>query len=115
MSEIAIQAEVFQYIWNHYEETRGFMFHVPNGGKRTKIEASQLKASGVVAGIPDLLYISIHTLKLYPVEMKKPGGVLSPEQVKIIAKWRAKGITVMVYDNVQDAINYYEGIIRRNE
>jgi hypothetical protein len=31
------------------------IFHVPNGGKRTKIEASILNGMGVRAGMPDLL------------------------------------------------------------
>lgn len=29
--------------------------HVPNGGKRAKLEAAHLKADGVLAGFPDLI------------------------------------------------------------
>lgn len=30
------------------------LFHIPNGGKRSKTEAARFKAQGVRAGIPDL-------------------------------------------------------------
>jgi hypothetical protein len=30
------------------------LFHIPNGGKRGKVEAARFKAAGVKAGVPDL-------------------------------------------------------------
>ena len=32
----------------------GLIFHIPNGGKRNKLEAIKLKKEGVKAGVPDL-------------------------------------------------------------
>ena len=31
-----------------------WLYHIPNGGKRGKIEAARFKAMGVKAGVPDL-------------------------------------------------------------
>ena len=30
------------------------LFHIPNGGKRTKTEAARFRAAGVRSGVPDL-------------------------------------------------------------
>ena len=42
----------------NYCELKGFpydlIFHIPNGGSRNVIEASNLKKQGVKAGVPDL-------------------------------------------------------------
>ena len=32
----------------------GLLYHIPNGGKRDKLEAARLKLEGVKAGVPDL-------------------------------------------------------------
>ncbi len=33
----------------------GLIFHIPNGGKRNKLEAIKLKKEGVKAGVPVIL------------------------------------------------------------
>ena len=38
---------------NSYPELK-LIFHIPNGGSRNKMEAANLKAEGVKAGVPDL-------------------------------------------------------------
>lgn len=38
-----------------YRQYAGMCFAVPNGGARNKVEASRLKAEGVVAGVADVL------------------------------------------------------------
>lgn len=42
--------------WNRsrYPELE-LLFHVPNGGKRSAVEAARFKAMGVKAGVPDLI------------------------------------------------------------
>ena len=46
--------------WANDSETRKiypeleWLFHIPNGGSRHKIEAGKLKAMGVKPGVPDL-------------------------------------------------------------
>lgn len=90
MSEDQLQASIFQHFHNTYPEHRGLLFHPANGGLRNIREAAKLKAIGVVKGIPDL--ILIHPLTAF--ELKTSTGVLSPEQKKIHAKWKALGIEV---------------------
>lgn len=64
--------------------------HVPNGGKRSITEAVRLKASGVKAGVPDILIFSevpnAPYLRGVAIELKAPkttqkaAGRISPEQ-----------------------------------
>ena len=54
-------------------------FAVPNGGLRDKAVAGRLKAQGVKAGIPDI-GVPLRHGKILWIEVKAPGGRLSPEQ-----------------------------------
>lgn len=50
------QRKLFQwttFIRAEYPEI-DLMFHIPNGGSRNKLEATNLKKQGVKAGVPDL-------------------------------------------------------------
>lgn len=57
------------------------LFHIPNGGWRHPSTAVRLKAEGVRAGVPDYCLPSpsgrFNGLFL---ELKKPGGKMTPEQ-----------------------------------
>jgi hypothetical protein len=58
------------------------IFAIPNGGYRSRVTASRLKAEGVVKGIPDL-YIPAWNLW---VEMKRTkGGSVSPDQKSMMS------------------------------
>ncbi|MGV6945017.1 VRR-NUC domain-containing protein [Sphingobacterium kyonggiense] len=94
MSEIQLQAKCFQYLWNEYPATRRLFFHVPNGGSRDAREGMQLKASGVVAGIPDCILIN-HG-KAYGFEFKTPTGTVSPVQKQVHQTWSEDGTPVWV-------------------
>jgi hypothetical protein len=48
-----------------------FCFHPPNGGWRSRIEASIMKGLGVCAGIPDI--IAVKGGCAYGLELKTPG------------------------------------------
>lgn len=54
------------------------IFAVPNGGSRHMLEAVNLKATGVLAGVPDLVVLDHRGQALF-LEVKKPGGKESPE------------------------------------
>ncbi len=109
MTEIQIQAAIFQYAWNHYPSTRGLFFHVPNGGNRNAIEGMQLKASGVVAGIPDM--ILIHHGCAYGFEVKTPSGTLSSVQEKIHKAWSQDGTPVYIVRSLDDFIAILSDIL----
>jgi hypothetical protein len=110
MSEIQIQAKGYQYLYNNYPQLRGCLFHVPNGGTRNKAEASQLKASGVTSGIPDLLLI--HNGKLFACEVKKPihqnetNKGCSSFQLYIHKIWAQNGCFVTIAFSSQQIIEW---------
>lgn len=100
-SEAAMQAELFQYFWNYHPVTRKRIFHVPNGGSRNKIEAVQLRAQGLIAGVPDL--IVLWEGKMYGIELKVEGGKLSDAQKKLHEVWLNTGIKVFVCWSFEEA------------
>lgn len=63
------------------------LFHVPNGGKRSKTEAARFRAAGVRSGVPDLfLPCSRGGYHGIWIEMKAVGGRVSAEQ----ARWQTE-------------------------
>ena len=81
-SEDQLQAEVYQFFHNNYPNLRGLLFACPNGGRRNPREAQKLKATGVVAGVADLLFI--YKSKIYCFELKTPTGT----QQKVQKDWQ---------------------------
>jgi hypothetical protein len=57
------------------------MFSVPNGGARTRTEAAILKATGVLAGAPDLVFVKAG--RIYGLEVKTKNGRLSHAQLVV--------------------------------
>lgn len=111
LSEARIQANIFQYIWNNYPETRRLFFHIPNGGKRPIVEASHFKAMGVIAGIPDMfLAIPRKDYAGYFIEVKKEGENPTDQQKEIHERLRYAGYKVECFDNdkicIESIINY---------
>lgn len=59
-----------------------YLFHIPNGGIRSKVAAARLKRAGVKKGVPDLM-LPVPTNRYHGlfIEMKKVnGGKTSDEQ-----------------------------------
>jgi hypothetical protein len=79
-----------------------YLHAIPNGGYRRAAEAGRLKAGGACPGVPDLelpvgrslvhgcAYLSLR------IEMKKPGGVVSKDQLHWILGLRKLGHCVQV-------------------
>ena len=97
---------------------RAYLFAIPNGGSRHKLEAKKLKAEGVRAGVPDLqLVVPRNGLHGLFVEMKRRNGVpsdIKQEQKDWHYKLRQKGYAVTVafgYEMAKQAItDYLNGI-----
>jgi len=89
-----------------------FWFAVPNGGWRTKAEAGVFSATGVVAGVPDI--ILIFGGHVYGLEIKKQGGRLSPVQIKAHAAMISAGAIIATADGLTDALLILEhwGMLR---
>jgi hypothetical protein len=107
-TEDQLQAEFFKHVWNTYPKTRGLFFSVPNGGTRNPREAMKLKATGLVPGIPDLIFL--WNGKVYGFELKTEKGVLSPKQKEIHEIWAANGICVYIVRTLAEVIEIIEKI-----
>lgn len=72
---------------------------MPNGGKRSFVEASQLKASGVVAGIPDMLFV--WRGKVYAYEFKDGKGRVSDAQAVVHQAWQKQGVKTEIIRSLE--------------
>jgi hypothetical protein len=93
MSERAIQRQMLVMVRRLFPDCR--IWHVPNGGKRGKLEAAQLVADGVLAGVPDLT-ITWSGRTAFP-EVKDRDGSLSSKQRDLLADLHAQGHPVGVF------------------
>lgn len=96
------------------------LFHIPNGGGRSKREAGILKAMGVKAGVSDLFlpvpkWIDIDGGRLLChglwIEMKCDGGRASEEQLKWIYAMRSMGYEAKVCTGWQEAVETIKGYL----
>lgn len=82
---------------------------VPNGEKRHIAVANRLKAEGVRRGTPDI-FICLPDGKIAWLEMKKPGGSLSPEQKAFRTKVTALGHPYGVAKSIDEALEFLTSI-----
>lgn len=100
-TEGKLQADCFQWFNNTFPHLRGLLYHVPNGEKRDAVTANLLKAKGVVAGVPDLVFH--YRAKTYFLELKKPNGEgrLSDAQKKIHKQLDAQRFIVWLINDFE--------------
>lgn len=69
------------------------LYHIPNGGRRSKAEAGRFKAEGVKSGVPDLcLPVARGGFHGLYIELKRiEGGKVEPSQTKWIAALTEQG------------------------
>ena len=113
--EDAAQAEVIR--WARMRQATApeleLLYHIPNGGKRGKLEACRLKAQGVKPGVPDLhLPVARAGYHGLWIEMKTATGRLSEDQRKIIAMLCAEGHRVEICRSAADAVEVLEDYLR---
>ena len=58
-------------------------------------------------GVPDLLVG--YQGRFYAMEVKRPGGVLSPVQAKVMEEIRASGSVVGRVESIEEAVRLLEG------
>lgn len=86
------------------------MFHIPNGGKRSKAEAGRFKAEGVKAGVPDIFLPvprgGYHGLF---IELKRSkGGTVSEAQKEWQAALKDEGYQAVICKGWQEAAKAIE-------
>lgn len=104
-TEHAEQVALFMWASQHFDEfpELRLMFAIPNGGERNVIVASNLKAEGCKAGVPDV-FLPVargpwHGLFLELKRKKseaKSRGYATAEQLKWIKELQAQGFGAMV-------------------
>jgi len=109
-SEGKIQQEAILHIWNRLPETRLCLFHVPNGMFTNAREGAKFKAQGVIAGVPDLVFIWAG--KTHYIEVKTEKGNLSKPQIELHQKWAEQGVVVNVFRSSQEIINFISQIVQ---
>lgn len=72
-----LQAKCVRW-WNE-SGLEGILVHIPNEGKRSRIDCAGLAALGIVAGAPDLL-ILLPNARAHLIELKTPIGEMSRQQ-----------------------------------
>ncbi len=82
-------------------------FHCPSGGGRSKAEAGIFKAMGVKAGVPDL--IIIYQGRVTAIELKAPGGTLSPGQKLMHARLSLAGVLVYTATRIEEVEGFLRG------
>ena len=112
--EGAEQATLFnwaQMMSGRYPELR-LLFHIPNGGGRSKAEAGRFKMEGVKAGVPDL-FLPVARGKCHGlfIELKRQdGGRVSAEQKAWIDELRGQGYEARVccgWEHASEALLWY--------
>jgi hypothetical protein len=98
-AEARIQAAIVE--WIRMVAPDLIAFHVPNGGLRTKAEAARLKWVGTLAGVPDVVVLGLDG-RCWLIEVKGPGGSLSPEQCVIRDRCVAMRIPFVVAKSIDD-------------
>lgn len=81
--------------------------HVPNGGARSKIEASILKGLGVKPGVADILIIKAG--RAYWIELKSPRGSQSDTQHSFELQMYRCGCPYVVVRSLDMAIGTLRG------
>ena len=87
--------------WLRWIEPDCKWLHIPNGGARTKAEAGILKALGVEAGAPDL-HLCLNGGWCAYIEIKKPGGRVTPEQTAFRNKCERRGARWALAESIED-------------
>lgn len=92
----------------------GLLFHVPNGGKRTVVEAARFKQMGVRPGVPDVFLPVARGGKhgLF-IEMKRrKGGALSPFQKDMLERLREQAYEAVVCRGWEEAAETIKRYLR---
>ena len=116
MSEHATQEAFFR--WASLQRFDGIeLLHaVPNGGFRAKATAGALKAEGVKAGVPDVLWpVSRGGFIGLAIEFKHGDGNPTKEQRERIDRMQRQGWCVLVcwsWDAAARALKGFDGLLK---
>lgn len=106
-----IQSRYFDWARLHPEARRAYA--IPNGGKRSKVEAARLKGEGVRAGVLDVhLPLARGGAHGLWIEFKSQDGRLSTDQIEEIDLLVRDGYAVAVCRQFDRAIDWTQAYLR---
>ncbi|MHB1153550.1 MAG: VRR-NUC domain-containing protein [Eubacteriales bacterium] len=93
-----------------------WLYHVPNGGYRNKIEAMKFKRMGVKSGVPDLvLPVARSGYHGLYIELKAKDGIVSEKQREWLNNLRHQGYFAIACFGADETIsiikNYLKGVL----
>lgn len=109
--ESKIQSSCVRWFRYQYRQYSKMLFAIPNGGSRSKSEATRFKAEGVVAGVADLcLAVPRGWYGALYIEMKQKGNYQQPNQKewqKICEESGNKYVVCKSIDEFMREVNAY--------
>lgn len=107
-TEDNLQAEIFKYYHNKYcnklANPKHAIFSVPNGGTRSVREAMTFKATGLVAGVSDLIVVQPN--RIIFIEVKIAKGVQSDKQKEFEKTVKGLGFEYYIVRSLEDFITF---------
>jgi hypothetical protein len=104
LNEDILQAQIYKYYHNTYctklNNPKHCIFAVPNGGLRSKSEAMKFKATGLVAGVSDLIIIQPNRVIFIEVKFEK--GKQSEAQIQFENSVKALGFEYYVIKSLEE-------------
>lgn len=107
-SESALQIDCIRWFDLQYPQYSPYLFHIRNGGSiKSPREGRKFKLMGVRKGVPDL-FLSIPNAQYHGlyIELKKPGGKLSSQQIDTKEMFERKGYEFYVITSIDEFIRY---------
>lgn len=98
-SEDQLLAACFQWTWREYPEYRRLFFHVKNEGYKHGATAAQDHGKGLVAGIPDIVWIAPVAMG---IELKWGNGRQSEGQTKVQDAWEKAGVPYYIVRSLDE-------------
>lgn len=107
MSELSLHISIVA--WLRQMAVPGLVYwHTPNGELRNKRTAAKIKAMGCRPGIPDLVFILPDGRTAF-LELKMPGGSLSPAQRDFRTAVEALGCPYAMARTIEQAVQIIIG------
>jgi len=109
MTESQLQQQIILFENNNYSiKKESIIFAVPNGGSRNILEAKLLKATGVMAGVSDLILIIKN--KIFFIELKTEKGIQSDQQKIFESKVSDLGFEYLIFRSLEQYKLWRNGI-----
>lgn len=115
-SEDKLQSECYKWANNNFclkiHNPRCRIFSVPNGGLRNRIEAMKLQATGLTAGVSDLIALFPNGLCVF-FEAKKDNGKQSDKQIDFENSVNELGFNYHVFRSLDEFKEQFNSYIKK--